>query len=70
MLRILSPNSLKLITAGDHAPVSLFDVPHSVEEMLETIYQKYTTWYEVFKTSYLPIIMKRQKWHFSKENLV
>ena len=38
--------------------------------MLETIEQKYTTWYEVFNTSYLPIIMQRQKWHFSKENLV
>ena len=38
--------------------------------MLETIEQKYTTWYEVFNTSYLPIIMQRQKWHFSRENLV
>ena len=70
LLRILSPNSLKLITAGDHAPVGLFDVPQGVDEMLETIEQKYTTWYEVFNTSYLPIIMQRQKWHFSKVNLV
>ena len=64
LLRILSPNSLKLITAGDRAPVGLFDVPQGVDEMLETIEQKYTTWYEVFNTSYLPIIRQRQKWHF------
>ena len=38
--------------------------------MLETIEQKYTMWYEVFNTSYLPIFMQRQKWHFSRENLV
>lgn len=69
-LQILSPNSLKLITAGDRAPVSLFYVPQGVDEMLETIEQKYTTWYEVFNMSYLPIIMQRQKWYFSKENLV
>ena len=61
---------MKLITAGDCAPVGLFDVPQGVDEMLETIEQKYTTWYEVFNTSYLPIIMQRQKWHFLKENLV
>ena len=40
LLRILSPNSLKLITAGDRAPVCLFDVPQGVDEMLETIEQK------------------------------
>ena len=61
LLQILSPNSLKLITAGDHAPVGLFDVPQGMDKMLESIEQKYTTWYEVFNTSYLTIIMQRQK---------
>ena len=70
LLRNLSPNSLKLIIAEDRAPVGLFDVPQGVDKMLESIEQKYTTWYEVFNTSYLPIIMQRQKWHFSRENLV
>ena len=70
LLQILSPNTLKLITAGDRAPVGLFDVPHSVVESLENVEQKYITWYEVFNTSYLPIIMQRQKWHFARENLV
>ena len=33
LLCILSPNSLKLITAGDRAHVGLFDVPQNVDEM-------------------------------------
>ena len=66
LLHILSPNSLKLITAGDRAPVSLFDISQGVDEILESIEQKYTIWYEVFNTSYLPIILQRQNWHFSR----
>ena len=41
-----------------------------MDEILESIEQKCTMWYEVFNTSYLPIIMQRKKWHFSRENLV
>ena len=41
-----------------------------MDKILENIEQKYITWYEVFNTSYLPIIMQRQKWHFSRENLI
>ena len=35
LLCILSPNSLKLITAGDCAPVGLFDIPQGVDKILE-----------------------------------
>ena len=70
ILRILSPNSLRLITASDRAPVGLFDIPHSVNDLLDNIEQKYLLWYEVWNTGYLPLIMNRQKWHFSSENLI
>ena len=67
-LRILTPNSLKLITTSDRAPVGLFDIPSSPTDIMDNISMKYESWYRVWSEEYLPLIMERQKWHFSREN--
>ena len=68
-LRILTPNSLKLITTSDRAPAGLFEIPHGPADIMDNIKLKYETWYRVWSDEYLPLIMDRQKWHFSQENL-
>ena len=68
-LRILTPNSLKLITTSDRAPAGLFEIPHGPADIMDNIKLKYETWYRVWSDEYLPLIMERQKWHFSQENL-
>ena len=69
LLRILTPNCLRLISTSDRAPASLFNIPDSAESIMENIQQKYETWYHVWNEQYIPLIMDRQKWHFKKENL-
>ena len=69
LLRILTPNSLKLISNSDRAPISLFNIPDSAETIMDNIQQKYETWYQVWNEQYLPLIMERQKWHMKKDNL-
>ena len=67
-LRILTPNSLKLITTSDRAPIGVFDIPNSPTQILGNIRMKYEAWYRVWNEEYLPLIMERQKWHFSRDN--
>ena len=69
LLRILSPNNLKLITMGDRAPVGIFNIPDKAGDIMENIDMKYQTWYSVWNESFLPLILNRQKWHEESENL-
>ena len=69
LLRILTPNSLRLISTSERAPASLFNIPDNPAGIMDDIQQKYETWYHVWNEQYLPLIMNRQKWHFRKENL-
>ena len=70
LLRILSPNNLKLITTGDRAPTGPMTIPDSAADFMDGINQKYLTWYSVWSESYLPLVMQRKKWHFARDNLV
>ena len=70
LLRILTPNNLKLITTGDRAPVGLFNIPDKAGGIMEKIEEKYFLWYKVWNEFYLPLIMQRKKWHERSENLV
>ena len=70
LLRILSPNNLKLITMGDRAPVGTFKIPDKPGDIMEKIDQKYENWYKIWNEFYLPLIMNRKKWHERSENLV
>ena len=69
LLRILTPNSLRLISTSERAPAGLFNIPDSASSIMDNIQQKYEAWYHVWNEQYLPLIMNRQKWHFRKENL-
>ena len=69
LLRILTPNSLRLISCSDRAPGSLFNIPNDASKLMENIEQKYISWYSVWSEHYLPVIMDRQKWHFKQENI-
>ena len=69
LLKILTPNSLKLVTSGDRAPASLFKVPDSPRGLMTDLEDKYQLWYQVWNDCYLPKIMNRSKWHFHQENL-
>ena len=69
LLRILSPNCLKLITTSDRAPVGLFTLPDSAAGIMDNIQEKYESWYHVWNEQYLPKVMNRRKWHFHMENL-
>ena len=69
LLRILTPNCLKLITNSDRAPVGLFTVPDSAAGIMDNIQEKYEAWYHVWNEQYLPLVMSRRKWHFHRENM-
>ena len=66
---MLTPNSLRLITTSDRAPAGLFDIPDGPADIMDNIRQKYEAWYHIWNTEYLPLVMERQKWHNSRENL-
>ena len=69
LLRILTPNSLRLISAGDRAPAGLFNIPDAPTEIMDKIDEKYQLWYQVWNEQYLPVVMDKQKWHEQQENL-
>ena len=70
LLRILTPNSLRLITTGDRAPTGVFTLPDKAEDIMENIDSKYMLWYKVFNEFYVPLIMQGKKWHEVNENLI
>ena len=70
LLRILTPNNLRLITTGDRAPAGIFSIPDKPEDIMENIDDKYRLWYKVWNDNYLPLIMRGKKWHEENENLV
>ena len=69
LLRILTPNCLKLITNSDRAPVGPFTLPDSAAGILDNVQEKYEAWYLIWCEQYLPMLMNRRKWHYKKENM-
>ena len=69
LLRILTPNNLKAITLSDRAPAGLFSIPNAATDMMNAIEVKYENWYLIWNNIYVPLILDKQKWHFSQENL-
>ena len=69
LLRILTPNSLKLITTGDRAPSGLFTLPDDAAGIMDNIQEKYEAWYHVWNEQYLPKVMNRRKWHEHSDNM-
>ena len=70
LLRVLSPNCLKLNTSSDRAPAGVFSVPRTAASMMKRIEATYMLWYKVWNVEYIPLVAQRQKWHSETENLV
>ena len=69
LLRILSPNSLKLNTSSERAPAGIFSIPNKSGKLMERIEDAYSLFYKIWNVEYLPLIAQRQKWHFEEESL-
>ena len=59
LLRVLSPNCLKLNTSSDRAPAGIFTVPKSSGSLMTKIHDVYRLWYEVWNVEYIPLIAQR-----------
>ena len=69
LLRVLTPNSLKLNTSSERSPSGLFTIPEQAQDLMTDIEDKYRFWYEIWNTDYIPLIAQRQKWHHEEESL-
>ena len=69
ILRILRPSSLKGMNASDRAPRGLFIVPDLPHKHFNKVQECYNLWYTCWLTSYLPLLLKSQKWHEDDESL-
>jgi len=70
LLRILTPNLLKLNAANNRAPKDLFTLPNSGNDLMSKVEDAYKLFYEVWNTDYVPLIARRQKWNAETDNLV
>ena len=69
VLRVLKPCSLKGLNAGDRAPKGLFSIPDLAASHFTKVEEAYNLWAKCWATSYVPLIMKQQKWHEEDPNL-
>lgn len=69
LLRVLTPNSLKINTSSNRAPSGLFTIPDTPMGLMDKVEENYTLFYKVWNTDYIPLIAQSQKWHFEAENL-
>ena len=67
ILRILKPSSLKGMNMSDRAPKGLFVVPDLPQKHFGKVQECYDLWYRCWATSFLPLIIKSQKWHDDDE---
>lgn len=69
LLRVLTPNSLKLYSSSNRAPSGLFNLPNSAADLMDDVERKYNLFYKIWNEDYIPLIADRQKWHFEADNL-
>ena len=69
LLRVLTPNSLKLNTSSERAPSGLFSIPDHAGDLMNRIEEAYRMFYKIWNVDYVPLIADRQKWHFEVDNL-
>ena len=70
MLRILTPNFLKLNAAANRSPKDLFTLPNSGEDLMSRVQDAYKLFFKIWNNDYVPLIAKRQKWHDGDDDLV
>ena len=69
LLRVLKPASLKGMNASDRAPRGLFSIPDLPTQHFSKVEEAYNLWVQCWATSYVPVILERQKWHEEDPNL-
>ena len=69
MLRILTPNFLKLNAGSNRSPCNLFSLPESGSDLTNRIEDAYKTFFKIWNDDYVPLIANRQRWHDSDVNL-
>ena len=69
LMRVLCPSLLKNGTYSDRAPKGIFTIPDSITGTMENIVTIYNMWFQLWNTTYLPLVMDRPKWHIEEENL-
>ena len=60
LLRVLSPNCLKLNTSSNRAPSGIFSVPRTATSMMKRIEATYMLWYKIWNVEYIPLVAQRQ----------
>ena len=70
LLRVLTPNFLKLNAGANRSPDSLFTLPRTGKDLFSRVEDAYKVFYKVFNEDYVPLIAKRHQWHEEHENLV
>ena len=70
LLRILTPNFLKLNAANNRSPKDLFTMPNSGPDLMTRVEEAYKLFFRVWNTDYVPLKSRRQKWHSESDNLV
>ena len=69
LLRVLRPSSLKGMNASDRAPRGLFSIPDLPSQHFSKVEEAFNLWTKCWATSYVPIILERQKWTQADPNL-
>ena len=69
VLRMLRPNSLKGFGLTDRAQKGIFNIPNSPVDLMDRIKRLYDSWYMCWATSYIPMLLERQKWKLESKNL-
>ena len=69
MLRVLTPNFLKLNAGANRSPSTLFTLPDNTSDLTRRVEDAYKTFYKIWNEDYVPLIANRQKWHFPCDNL-
>ena len=69
LLRILTPNFLRINAGANRSPKSLFDLPSSSADLIDRVEEAYRVFYKVWNEDYIPLVANRQKWHDVNENL-
>ena len=60
---------LKLNTASERAPASIFTVPDRGRDLFHNVEDIYNLWYKVYVDSYVPLLAQRSKWNDEHENV-
>ena len=69
LLRILTPNFLRINAGANRSPTSLFNLPSTNADLIDRVEEAYRVFYKVWNEDYIPLVANRQKWHDVNEDL-